>query len=239
MSDHEAPRRPADAEGDNSWMKWAAGSVVAIALLGAGGYVLWKNLGPGEVATQETYETQPFADSTGQYAEDAPTASMDDENVEPTSASTSEPTATRAPPRRTTAQSDIAEATIGVTPASITTYGETAAADPDEIVVTGPRRPIWSRVPSARRLSAYYPDRALERGREGEASLLCTVQSGGDLDCERTSETPRNAGFGNAALRVARTLEHAPQLADGRSATGSRVSLRVLFRLEEDSRRRR
>ena len=90
-------------------------------------------------------------------------------------------------------------------------------------------------MPSERHLSALYPQRALERGREGEASLHCTVQDSGALDCVRVEETP--GGFGNAALRVARTLRHAPQLADGSDAAGSPVNLRVVFRIADDQRR--
>src|SRR5688572_428128 len=87
--------------------------------------------------------------------------------------------------------------------------------------------------PSAsRRLSALYPERALERGREGEARLHCIVQAGGTLDCERLSETP--GGFGPAALRVARTLRHAPRLEDGSDAEGTPVRLRVVFRMAEE-----
>jgi len=90
-------------------------------------------------------------------------------------------------------------------------------------------------MPSARRLAAYYPARLLERRREGEARLHCTVLAGGALDCARVDETP---GFGDAALRVARSLRHAPQLADGSDATGAAVNLRVIFRLSEEDRRR-
>jgi TonB family protein len=80
-----------------------------------------------------------------------------------------------------------------------------------------------------------YPERARARGREGEARLHCIVQAGGALDCERVSATP--GGFGHAALRVARTLRHAPTLADGTDATGSPVRLRVVFRMEDADRR--
>ena len=108
-------------------------------------------------------------------------------------------------------------------------------ANNDDIVVTAPLRPIWDRTPSARRLSAFYPDRALQRGREGEARLHCIVQNGGALDCDKISETP-GGGFGNAALRVSRSLRHAAVRRDGADATGTPVNLRVVFRLEDDRR---
>ena len=60
------------------------------------------------------------------------------------------------------------------------------------------------------------------------------MQQNGALDCVRVTET---RGFGNAALRVASTFRHAPQLADGRDAAGTPVNLRVLFRLPPEGRR--
>jgi TonB family protein len=108
-----------------------------------------------------------------------------------------------------------------------------AVGDNDDIVVRAPRRPIWVRTPSPRRLSALYPERALDRGREGEARLHCIIGTGGTLDCERVSETP---GFGSAAVRVAHTFRHAETLADGSSAIGTPVNLRVIFRIDDDPR---
>ncbi len=121
------------------------------------------------------------------------------------------------------------EATFGVTPVSLT--DDSASED---IVVTAPARPVWTRIPSDRRMSSLYPDRARQQGLEGEASLSCMVVNGGALDCAQTSET--EAGFGNAALRVSRQLRHATQTADGRNAIGTPVNLRVVFRLDESGR---
>jgi protein TonB len=120
----------------------------------------------------------------------------------------------------------VLQATIGVAEAGV---------DSDEIVVTRARRPIWARTPSARRLAALYPERARERGREGEASLQCVILAGGALDCARVSATQ---GFGAAALRVARRFRHAPTLADGSDAAGARVHLRVVFRMDDEMRGR-
>ena len=78
-------------------------------------------------------------------------------------------------------------------------------------------------------------DRALQRGREGEAQLHCTVLDGGALDCAKGSEPP-GGGFGNAALRVSRSLRHAAVRRDGADATGTPVNLRVVFRIADDRR---
>jgi TonB family protein len=104
-------------------------------------------------------------------------------------------------------------------------------------VIVNARRPIWRYAPRAERLAEYYPASALDRGREGEASLHCIIGEKGALDCERVSEYPERAGFGLAALKVARTLRHAEQRADGRSAIGTPIDLRVVFRMPEGERR--
>lgn len=227
---HDAMRIHASKGGGG--LKWLLGAAAAVVLLG-GGYYVWKTYAPNqdgvETAYNDPYAADPLRARPLDRDEDAPGAGVaTDDGV----AAAPAPTETRpAPPARrpTASATAVAEETIGVTPANAT------IEDSDEIVVTGVRRPVWTRMPSARRLSALYPVRALERGREGEARLSCVVQDGGALACERVEETP--GGFGAAALRVARTLRHAPTRADGSDAIGSPVNLRVVFRLEDDDRR--
>ncbi|ANP47057.1 TonB family protein [Candidatus Viadribacter manganicus] len=213
---------------------------VAVAVLVGGGYFVWKNYSGAQDGAQtaynDAYNSEPYSDDLLRAGpidpSDEPiadTASSDDSLVPPASA----PRAASAPARRQTARAEtVPEETIGITPINATS---TEVADGEDIVVTANPRPIWVRTPTQRRLSALYPERALERGREGEARLHCTVQGDGALDCARVEETP--GGFGPAALRVARTLRHAPQLADGSNAAGSPVNLRVVFRIPQDARR--
>lgn len=199
--------------------KWLIGAVAAVVVVG-GSYLAWSTFGPipPQAPVDDPYAeeiTGPFDESQFALTEDV---AADDAE----SASTEAPAA---PVRRARAAA-VPEATIGVA---------SAETDSEEIVVTGSRRPAWARTPSPRRLSALYPARAVERGREGEARLHCIVQDGGALDCERVSETSRS--FGAAALRVARTFRHAPQLRDGRDAVGTPVNLRVVFRIAEEEQR--
>jgi len=210
--------------------KWLIGAVAA-AVLGGGGYVAWQSLGasnqqgPGAAYTDELApdplragpidaEQDPFADAAG--ADETPAVQ------------TAEAPAPALAPRAAARTQDVPEQTIGVTPASYDT-------ESDEIVVTPGHRPIWSHTPTARRLSSFYPVRDLERGREGEARLSCTVLAGGVLDCTPVSATSR--GFGNAAVRVARSFRHAPRTADGGDAAGTPVNLRVVFRIDDGARR--
>lgn len=224
---HDATKIHA-SKGGGGAAKWLLGGLAAVVLAG-GGYAAWKTFGSGQDNTQAAYnDTYSDTYSGDQDQDTLAESAATNESVASSASSEARP---EAPAQRSRARAAaVPETTIGITPASATTE-----ADSDEIVVTGGRRPIWVRTPSERRLSAMYPQRALDRGREGEARLHCTVQDGGALDCVRVEETP--GGFGNAALRVARTLRHAPQLADGSDATGTPVNLRVVFRIEDEERR--
>lgn len=226
------------SKGGGGGGKLLLGAVAAAVLVG-GGYFVWKNYSGAQDGAQTAYDDSYNSES---YADDPLRAGPSDPNDNAVAESASTDDSAAPPPssstRSTQARSQAARAdsvpeeTIGITPINTTS---TEAADGEDIVVTANRRPIWVRTPTQRRLSALYPERALERGREGEARLHCTVQGDGGLDCARVEETP--GGFGPAAIRVARTLRHAPQLADGSDATGSPVNLRVVFRIPEESRR--
>lgn len=234
--------KPRKSAKEGGGMKWLAGAAVAV-LLAGGGYYAWKTMSPGQSDTQTAYNdayspSDPY-DSDPLRAEPLPpqddsataeTASADESRDAPASS-----TARRTPPRSSTAaRAEVPEETIGITPINATSEESAGIGDGEDLVVTAPRRPVWSRTPTARRLSALYPQQQLDRRREGEARLACIVQNGGALDCENVSSTP---GFGSAALRVARTFRHSTHLADGSDATGSPVNLRVVFRMEDDQRR--
>jgi hypothetical protein len=231
------PSKPAKEGGGG--MKWLAGAAVAV-LLAGGGYYAWKAMSPGQSDTQTAYNetyapTDPY-DSEPSRAESLPPE--DDSATAETASADESPapasTARTAPRRSTPARGEVPEETIGITPINATTEESASIGDGEDLVVTAPRRPVWSRTPTPRRLSALYPQQQLDRGREGEARLACIVQNGGALDCENVSSTP---GFGGAALRVARTFRHSTHLADGSDATGSPVNLRVVFRMEDEQRR--
>ena len=234
---HARPTHVGD--GGNNVGKWLAGAAVAALVLG-GGYYAVKNLPANngqntEIAAYDSESTlvTPYTAGpvTGGVATTDSTSTSPSISSDSTTSSSTSSTRTRTKTVQTAEADVIPETVIGVAPASATN-------DADEVVITGMRRPVWVSTPTARRLSAMYPARALEREREGEASLRCIVQDGGALDCTRLSETPQRAGFGNAALRVARTFKHAPTRYDGASATGTPVNLRVMFRIEDEDQRR-
>lgn len=63
--------------------------------------------------------------------------------------------------------------------------------------------PDWLVKPSAENMARVYPRAARKQRVEGRAVLTCVVDTNGFLsDCAVADETPKDAGFGNAALEV-------------------------------------
>lgn len=216
--------------------KWLIMALAAAVLVGVG-YWAWAQFGANPAHTETAFN---------EYAEEplraGPLDTQSDELAEsgaPEDAATAPATARPRPAtsaEQVTAAELVPEETIGITPINATS--EDAAIDQsEEVIVRAPPRPVWSRTPTARRLTSLYPVNALERGREGEARLHCTIAAGGTLDCERVEET--RSEFGVAALRVARSYRHATTRADGSDAVGTPVNLRVVFRLEDEGRGQR
>lgn len=211
--------------------KLIAGALAAVVLVGGGYYVWSAPSDTAEIAYNDGYASEPMRAGPMDPLDGTQEAIIDDAEPAATAAPASTEPRPAAARRSNVRTAEVPVETIGVTPASVT------IDDEDEIVVTANRRPVWTRTPSARRLEALYPAAALEREREGEAMLHCTVADRGALDCVRAEETP--GGFGNAAMRVARTLRHAETYPDGASTVGAPVNLRVVFRISDEEPRRR
>ena len=76
--------------------------------------------------------------------------------------------------------------------------------------------PRWIRTPTARSLGSVYPTQALQQGRSGTAVIKCTLTTESVLSaCQVISETPRNQGFGDAALTLAPDLNIRPAVKAG------------------------
>ena len=103
------------------------------------------------------------------------------------------------------------------------------AVTPDPPIARVINNPTWSRQPSAEQLMRAYPDRALQRGVSGSASLNCLVQANGTVaSCDITGETPAGQGFGRAAQGLSRHFRSNPRTVDG-AAEGSRVTINLRF----------
>lgn len=232
--------------GGNGW-KWLAGAGVAALVVGIG-YAAFNNNGSDRASTEIAYNDSASDLEANRYAgplaSDEPVADSASSNEAPASnaapASTTERRSTtnrnsnNTRTRTAAAEPVVIEQTIGVG-----SDGQVQAAnyaDQETVVVEGRRvlRPQWTRTPSEYRINAAYPTRALERGREGEARVACTVLDTGRLDCAQVSQT--STGFGSAAVRVAESFRHAETRSDGQLAAGTPVNFRVVFRIDDTRR---
>jgi len=98
-----------------------------------------------------------------------------------------------------------------------------------------PYKPDWLEKPTVEDLERAYPAHAQRKAIDGKAVISCQLAHDGRVaDCRVVSETPKDEGFGIAALAVSEKFRMSPP--DAQPAEPARVTIPVVFRVPENSR---
>lgn len=91
-------------------------------------------------------------------------------------------------------------------------------------------RPDWAQKPTAEQMLRFYPERAQFEHQDGRATIQCLVSAAGGLnDCAVIDETPKDYGFGNAALSLSAMFRMKSQTTDGVAVEGGSVTIPIIF----------
>jgi protein TonB len=85
--------------------------------------------------------------------------------------------------------------------------------------------PGYDQIPTSEDMAKLYPEKALDVGKEGGATLQCVVTKARALtNCTVASETPEGYGFGEAALKLSKLF----RMKSG-AKPGSHITLPIQF----------
>lgn len=102
------------------------------------------------------------------------------------------------------------------------------AGEPPKTSFNGPH---WAKLPSFADQIKVYPPRAKSLGLSGTAIMRCQVTAKGALEaCAIVSETPADAGFGDALLKLAPKFRTATEPSDGQTGPVRAVTIPMKFR---------
>jgi protein TonB len=93
------------------------------------------------------------------------------------------------------------------------------------VSAASPAFPGYDQIPTSEDMAKYYPEKALEVGKEGGATLQCVVTKARALaNCTIASETPPGFGFGDAALQLSKLFRMKRA-----AKPGSRLAIPIQF----------
>lgn len=88
--------------------------------------------------------------------------------------------------------------------------------------------PDWVRRPNGSSLARWYPQNAMMRGIDGQATIQCRITTTGRTDdCIVLSESPEGENFGAATLAIAEEFQMSPQRVDGRPVGEALVNIPI------------
>jgi TonB family protein len=91
-------------------------------------------------------------------------------------------------------------------------------------------RPDWAEKPTGEDMERFYPEKAKTEDRGGRATLTCTVTAEGTLvRCSVFDETPKDYGFGQAALSLSKMFRMKPKTVDGKAVNGGAITIPIIF----------
>jgi TonB family protein len=114
--------------------------------------------------------------------------------------------------------------------ASLAVAGAAWAIQPAPAPARVTAAPVWITKPDGRDITSVYPAAALASGVTGNVLVACHVQGDGRLSgCKVLRETPVEAGFGPAFLKVAHRFQMAATDRNGEPTAGTDVHIPVRF----------
>lgn len=96
--------------------------------------------------------------------------------------------------------------------------------------------PDWATKPTAQDLVRYYPAEAAKAHLPGRSTVSCDVKLDGHLEnCTVLSESPTEAGFGEATLALTQYFQMKPASLDGKPTAGGKVTIPIVFQAGPDA----
>lgn len=96
--------------------------------------------------------------------------------------------------------------------------------------------PDWVERPNGDAFSDHYPIKAMEAEIGGRATIQCRVNSLGRLNnCSVISESPKDYGFGLAAIEMSGLFRMKPATIDGLAVSGAWVRIPLVFAVDGEA----